>query len=233
MTSIRDALSEFLAEAGEGKRRSMSPPSRVIDLFGTYLDNYGYEGLNAFERMRLDKESDDDTQFSDFFDPGHIQPFHINSFLNTFVIRKFMGTKGFLKACGPVMKKLASWLFEKGHWDEDAMRYYREIAGDNATVDLVGCDELTRALVGYVDSHPVDDEVGDLGDDDYHDDQLTIKKVESRKIFFDAILESEEDIVISLPKSVTCKAKEGWSVTMEVARIEGNWRILGLGNVYP
>ncbi len=40
-------------------------------------------------------------------------------------------------------------------------------------------------------------------------------------------------IVISLPKSVTSKAKAGWSVTMEIARIKGEWGILGIGNVYP
>ena len=37
MTTIRDALSQFLAERGEGNRRSMSSPFMAIDLFGKYL----------------------------------------------------------------------------------------------------------------------------------------------------------------------------------------------------
>ena len=73
----------------------------------------------------------------------------------------------------------------------------------------------------------------EVDDDDYFNDQLTIKKVEPGMIVFDASLDGEEDIVISLPKSVTSKAKAGWSVTMEIARIKGKWGILGIGNVYP
>ena len=57
--------------------------------------------------------------------------------------------------------------------------------------------------------------------------------MERGKLVFDGFLDGEEDIVISLPKSVTSKAKAGWSVTMEIARIKGKWRILGVGNVYP
>ena len=147
-----------------------------------------------------------------------------------------MGTKGFRKACGPVTEKLASWLLERDHWDEETMRCYRELVGDKAGTDLVRCDEFTTALHEYVDAHPVDDDVDDLDDlddDDYSNDQLTIKAVESGKIVFDTFLDDVEDIVISLPKSVTRKAKAGWSVTMEVVRIRGKWRILGVGNVYP
>ncbi len=233
MTTIRDALSQFLSETGEGNRRSMSSPFMVIDLFGKYLDEYGHEDLNEFERQRFDKEWGEDNRFCDIFNPDHIQPFHINFFLSTFVIRKVMGTKGFRGACGPVMEKLASWLLEKGHWDEEAMRYYRELVGDDAGGDLVGCDEFSSALQEYVEAHPIDDVEDDLDKDDYFNDQFTIKKVEAGKIVFDALLDGEEDIVISLPKSVTSKAKAGWSVTMEVARLKGKWGILGIGNVYP
>ena len=211
----------------------MSSPFRVIDLFRKSLDEYGHEDLNEFERQRFDEEWSEDNRFCDIFGPDHIQPFHINHFLRTFVIRKVMATKGFRKACGPVMKKLASWLLEKKHWDENAMRYYRELVGDNAGGDLVGCDDLTKALLDYVEAHSLGDEADEVDDDDYFNDQLTIKKVEPGMIVFDGFLEGEEDVVISLPKSVTSKAKAGWSVTMEVARIQGKWRILGVGNVYP
>ena len=34
MSTIRDMLKEFLAETGEGNRRSMSSPFMIIDLFG-------------------------------------------------------------------------------------------------------------------------------------------------------------------------------------------------------
>ena len=232
MITIRDTLKKFLAETGEGNRGSMSSPFMVIDLFGRYLDNYGHEGLNEFEQTRFDQEGSDDCRFCDIFNPGHIQPFHINFFLNTFVIRKVMGTKGFLKACGPVMEKLVAWLLAQEHWDEDAMRYYRELVGDDVGGDLVCCEEFTRALHDYVANHPTGDDA-DFDDDDYFDDQFTIKKVEPGKLILDGLIDGDEDITISLPKSVTGKARTGWSVTMELARIKDKWRILGVGNVYP
>jgi hypothetical protein len=233
LTSIRDALSRFLADTGEGNRRSMSSPFMVIDLFGKYLDEYGHEDLNEFERARFDSEWAKDNRFCDIFGSDHIEPFHINTFLSTFVIRKVMGTKGLRKACGPVMEKLASWLLEKEHWEGETMRYYRELVGDGAGGDLADCDEFAGALNEYVEKHRADDVEDDLDEDNYFNDQFTIKKVVPGKVVFEALLDGEEDIVISLPKSVTSKAKSGWSVTMEVARIKGKWGILGVGNVYP
>ncbi len=97
----------------------------------------------------------------------------------------------------------------------------------------MGCDELTTALLEYIEAHQANDVEADLDEDDYFNDQFTIKKVGPGKVVFEALLDGEEDIAISLPKSVTSKAKEGWSVTMEVARIKGKWGILGIGNVYP
>ena len=233
MITIRDALRQFLAETSEGNPRSMSSPAMIIDLFGKYLDDYGHEDLNQFERARFDKEWSEDNRLCDIFAPDHIQPFHISFFLSTFVIRKVMGTKGFLKACGPVMEKLAAWLLEKGHWDDEAKRHYRELVGDKAGGDLVGCEEFAQALHDYVANHPVPEGETDFDDDDYFDDQLTIKKVEPGELILDGLIDGDEDFVISLPKSVTSKARAGWSVTMEVARIKGKWCILGVGNVYP
>ena len=232
MMTIRDALKTFLAETGEGNRRSMASPFTIIDLFGTYLDDYGHEDLNE-EQARFDKEWSDDKRFCDIFGPDHIQPFHINSFLSTFVIRKVMGTKGFLKVCGPVMEKLTVWLSAQGHWDEDAMLYYRELVGDDAGGALVGCDGFAQVLHDYVANHPVQGDQADFDDDDYLEDQFTIKKVEPGKLILNALLDDGGDITISVPKSVTVYARKGWSVTMELARTRRRWRIRGVGNVYP
>ncbi|MCP4247659.1 MAG: hypothetical protein GY778_11470, partial [bacterium] len=174
----------------------------------------------------------EDNRFCDIFGPDHIQPYHINSFLSTFVIRKVMGTKGFLKACGPVMEKLAAWLLGQGHWDAEAMAYYRRLVGAVAGHDLVGCEGLAEALHEYVANHPAGDGV-DFDDDDYVEDHFTIKKVEPGKLVLDALLDGGGGITVSLPKSVTGKARTGWSVMMELGRITGKWRVLAVGNVYP
>ncbi len=233
MITIRGALRQFLAETGEGNPRSMSSPAMIIDLFRKYLDDYGHEDLNQFEQSRYDREWSEDNRLCDIFDPDRIQPFHINSFLSTFVIRKVMGTKGFLKACGPVMEKLAAWLLKQGYWDQEAMQYYRELVGNDAGADLVGCDEFAQTLHDYVANHPVQKDNTDFDDDDYFEDHFTIKNVKPGKLILNALLDSDRDITISLPKAVTSRARTGWSVMMELARIKGKWRVLGVGNVYP
>ncbi len=233
MTTIRDALKKFLSETGEGNRRSMSSPFMVIDLFGEYLDGYGHEDLTELDYARFDSERCEDKRFCDIFGPDQIQPFHINGFLSTFVIRKVVGTKGFLKACGPVMEKLACWMRAQEHWDKRAMQYYHELVGDDVGGDLVDCDEFAQALHEYFAGHVVREDDADFDNDEYLDDQFTINKVEPGKLILGTALEGEEDITISLPWSVTRKARAGWSVTMELACKKGEWHVLHVGNVYP
>jgi hypothetical protein len=72
----------------------------------------------------------------------------------------------------------------------------------------------------------------DLPDGDYLDDQFTIRKVEPGRLYLEALM-GDEEILLTLPKSLTAKASAGWSVTLELARLRGKWRILGVGNVYP
>ncbi len=233
MPTIRDTLKRFLAETGQGSPRSMSSPASIIELFGTYLDGYGHEDLNEFDLARFEKEHDQGQQFCEIFGPDHIQPFHINFFLSFFVIRKVMGSKGFLKACGPVMEKLATWLLEQRYWTSDDMAEFRDLVGEKAGADLGDCDALGRALLDHMENHPVDVHPNDVADEDYLEDQFTIQKVEAGKLHFDSLLEEGEGIALSLPRSVTAKARTGWSVTLELARLRGKWRILGVGSVYP
>ena len=61
---------------------------------------------------------------------------------------------------------------------------------------------------------------------------ITIKKVGPGMIVFDGFLDGEEDMVFSLPKSVTGKAKAGWSVPVCITRIKANVGFLGAGTVY-
>lgn len=232
MPAIVETLEQFIADTGAGKPRSTASPASIIDLFGRYLDDYGHEDLNEFDSARFEKEYDTDRRFCRIFGPDHIQPHHLNSFVSTFVVRKVMGTKGFLKACGPLMERLAKWLRERGHWNDEDMAYFRDLVGDKAGADLVDCDSFGGALWEYAENHPVD-APDDLDDDDYLDDQFTIKKIEPGKLHVDALLEGEGDIVMSLPKPLTAMARTGWSVSLGLARLRGKWRILGVSGVYP
>lgn len=232
MTTIAEALQSFLDETGRSNPGSMASPASIIDLFSRYLNDYAYEDLNEFEQPRFEEEYDQGRRFCEMFDAGHIRPHHLNFFLSYFVIRKVMGTKGFLKACGPTMRKLAKWLREKDHWSAEDLAELRELAGEKPGADLGDCDEFGEALHKYVENHWVD-APDDLPDEDYYDDQFTIKNVEPSKLHLDALMEGEDEIILSLPKTVTSKAREGWSVNLELARLRGKWKILGVGSVYP
>jgi len=230
--TIGETLQQFLEETGRGNSGSTASPTAVIRVFQSYLNGWAHEDLNPFERQRFECEYAANRRFCDIFDAIRIRPHHLNAMLGHHAIRHGPSTKGFLKAVGPVMQKLASWLSERGFWTAEDQRWYRELVGDQPGGDLSACEHFAHVLHEYLERHPVDAPV-DLPDEDYYDDQFTIAKVEPGKLHLDALLEGEAPIVLALPKSVTAKARAGWSVSFELARVRGTWRILGVGNVYP
>lgn len=232
MRSIRDTLRQFLKETGPGNPGSKVSASVVIRVFESYLNGWAHEDLNPFERQRFEEEWADNRRFCDIFDGGHIKPHHLSVMLGHYAIRHGPGTKGFLKAVGPVMQKLASWLSEQGFWTAEDRRLYGELVGEEPGGDLSACERFAELLHDYVERHPVD-APEDLPDEDYHDDQVTIAKVEPGKLHLDVFVDVEAPVVIALPRSVTAKAKVGWSVALELARIRDRWRILGVGAVRP
>ena len=232
MQTIREALRQFLKETGPGNPGSTASPSAVIRVFESYLDGWAHEDLNPFERQRFERDYSDGRRFCDIFDASHIKPHHLSAMLGHHAIRHGPSTRGFLKAVGPVMRKLAQWLTEQGFWTAEDRRWYGELVGDNPGRDLSACEQFAGLLQEYVARHgrEVPDEVPD---ENYYDDQFTIADVEPGKLQLDALIAGDEPIVLHLPKSVTSKAKAGWSVTLELARIRGKWRVLGAGGVYP
>jgi hypothetical protein len=230
MVTINDTREQFVAEVGGGNPKSASSPQSIITIFREGLNSHAHQDLSTFEQARFDKEYTEDHRYCDIFGPRRIDPSHINHFLNFFAVRHGQGTKEFLKACGPLMEKLATWLLEKGHWTPGQMAYFRELVGDKAGSDLAACEEFRLQLSAYVGSHPVD-APEDIPDNDYLEDDFTIRKVEAGKLRLASFDQGE--IVITLPKKITDKAKAGWSVLLEIARIRGTWRILNVGNVYP
>jgi hypothetical protein len=232
MQTIREILLRFLSETGPGNHGSTASPSAVIRVFESYLDGWAHEDLNPFERQRFEQEYSEDRRFCDIFDVSHVKPHHLNAVLGHYAVRHGPSTKGFLKAVGPVMQKLASWLSGQGFWTAEDRRSYGELVGDEPGSDLPACERFAEMLHDYVARHAFAAPEG-LPDEDYHDDQFTIAGVEPGKLHLDALVDGMAPIVIALPKSVTAKAKAGWSVSCELARMGGKWRILGVGNVYP
>jgi hypothetical protein len=229
--TITEALQRFVAEIGAGNPGSAASPAAVIRVFEHYLNGWAHEDLKPCERQRFEQEYAANRRFCDIFDAGRIQPHHLNAMLGHFAVRHGPGTKGFLRAVGPVMEKLATWLVQKGFWTVKDYAWYRELVGEKPGHQLVGCDEFVRLLWQHAETHPVD-APDDLPDGDYLDEEFMIRSVESGKLSLETLL-GDEDVVLTLPRALTAKARAGWSVNLELARVRGTWRVLGVGNVYP
>ena len=232
MATILDTLAQFLAETGEGNRNSSSSPASIIELFTMYLDSYGHVDLKPFDAARFEKEYGEDRGFCEIFGPAHIEPYHLNSFLGTFVPRKVAASKSLLKACGPLIEKLAAWLHDRGHWTDADTAYFRSLVSGKAGADLVDCDAFGEAVSVYVEEHPPPVQLYDVPEEDYRPDQFMIAKVEPGKLHVVGMTDDKE-IVLSLPKAITDNAKKGWWVSLELVRVRGKWRISDVGQVSP
>jgi len=67
-----------------------------------------------------------------------------------------------------------------------------------------------------------------VADDDWVEDRLQIERVEPGALWFEGGVGP-----LKVPKQVTELAQEGWSVTVVLARVQGAWHLLEVGNVYP
>lgn len=231
MQTISKILQQFLDEVGRGNPRSAASPVAVIELFEEYLNGWAHEDLTVCERRRFDEEYSDNKRFCDIFDAGRIQPHHLNAMLGNFAVRHGPGTKGFLRAVGPVMEKLAAWLVHKDFWVAKDYAWYRELVGGKPSHQLVGCDEFVQLLWEHAETRPAC-APDDLPEGEYMNEEFIIRSVHPGKLQLETLLECKE-IMLTLPKALTAKARDDWSVNLELARFRGKWRVLGVGNVYP
>ena len=233
MMTIQEALDQFLAEVGEGNRRSMHSPWSIIELLRVFLNDYGYDGLSEPDRTEFEREYDQGRQFREIFRFDRVEPALLNRFLSTFVIKNVAGTNSFYKACGPLIEKLVAWLGKKNYWSHEQMNSFRELVGPKAGSELGACASLGSLLQEYSDAHSaaVPRDLNILPDEDYLEERFTITKVTPARLHFESFDEGE--IVLSLSNHITGKARIGWSVFLELARVTDKWQIVSVGNVYP
>jgi len=226
--SIDDVLNVFLTECRTGlSERTMRSYVSVLELLRACLNNYGYQLLSESEERQFQAAyaAGDEQAFCHLFGPDKVAE-NLNEFLGYFMIRKVMTGPDLVRASGTVTGKLVAWLAERGYLAPDAARAAAQRA-KSAVRDLPRATRLGSVLFDAAEMAPAIN-VNRLADEDYIEDELTISRVEPGQLWF------EDDIgPVKVPRAGTDLARPGWSVSLALGRVRGQWRIVQVGNVYP
>ena len=80
---------------------------------------------------------------------------------------------------------------------------------------------------GYIDAADMAERGSDAGDELPKADKLA-ERVEPGALWLDGGIGP-----VKVPKKASDLARPGWAVTLTLAKVAGEWRILEVGNVYP
>jgi hypothetical protein len=226
--TIDRALQEFLADCHSRlSPRTVRTYESVIDLLRTCLNSYGYQYLSEAEHEAFQAAygAGDEQAFCHLFGAEKIVE-SVGEFLGYFMIRKVAASGELLRASGTVIGRLAAWLVEHGVLSPEAAHEAQQRARA-AVHDLPRAARLAEILFDAVESAPRVN-VDRLEDADYIEDELTISRVEPERVWF------EDDIgPVKVPKAASDLAHAGWTVSLALGRVRGQWRIVQVGGVYP
>ena len=226
--SIDEVLAGFLAAQRE--RLAASTYARyedIVDLLCHCLNGYGYTSLTGAEAQAWQEAFDagDDEAFTRVCGPERIVE-NYGEFLGYFMVRKVAASKQTLKDAGTVTKRLARWLAEQGYVDTDDAEFARDRAAD-AGRELPRADELGHQLFLQAERTRLSVHRNDILDEDWVESHLPVTRVEDGRLWFGDIGPVE------VPTAASDVAEVGWRVTVVLARLDGDWRLVQVGAVYP
>lgn len=226
--TIDRALQEFLDECRSRlSARTVRTYEMVIDLLRACLNSYGYQYLSKAEQDAFQAAygAGDEQAFCHLFGAEKIAE-SIGEFLGYFMIRKVAASGELLRASGTVMGKLLAWLSERGELSPEVANDAQQRARAAAR-DLPRAARLAEILFDAVELAPRVN-VNRLDDADYIEDELTISRVEPERVWFEADIGP-----VKVPKAASDLARAGWTMSVALARVRGQWRIVEIGSVYP
>ena len=144
----------------------------------------------------------------------------------SFMVRKVAASKQQLKDAGTVTKRLARWLADQGYVAPDAAEVARERAAD-AGRQLPRADELGEQLFLQAKRTRLPVHPDDIADEDWVEDLLPITRVEDGRLWFG------DFGPVEVPAAASDLAEVGWDVSVVLARLDGTWRLVEVGSVYP
>lgn len=250
MVTVSEALERFLSETESGDPRSTSSPASTIRLFTDFLNEFGYIGMVFQDWSIPDKRLDTSRPFCDTCGPADIDTMIFSMFVNGSVRKECKGDEAALAACQAVMANLVAWFVENGFWDAARLGELASPLVRSLTSDLCTRQAFCRVLYDHVKTHPVDEPEG-LAHEDQRNGTFIIFKVVPGKLYLDFMgsglchvsvdwsyvdaqqpaPEPHTDVVLTLPREVTDKARRGWNLVMRVVRVQGEWRITKMQNI--
>lgn len=228
--TIAEVLAEFLAD----QRVRMGPKTfaeceSVVEMFQDCLNGYGHQELGKAELRLFDRffeaEGDSHREFCQVFGPEHILA-NLDQFLGWFMVRKVIAPKAILRAAGTVMKRLASWMGEKGYAKAEEAADSAE-RGAEAARDLPKAEALASRLHRFAEMQERGNEADEV------EDHFTIVRVEPGAIWLDPMSEPKKVGPIRIPENISCLCRVGWEISGVVGRVCKEWRLLEAWNVYP
>lgn len=228
-SSIDDLFEVFLADQrARLKDKTFSRYLVIIDLFRSCLNNYGYMSLcDAADVQRWEQASESDEEAFCHLFGAEAMIAGLGEFLDYFMIRKVMASGEDLKAASTVTGKLLSWLDGLELLTDGSVEVAREQIEDSKALPQM--DKLASALFDLTRTLTPSERIAmaDTATKDIIEDQLSISRVETGKLYFDSV-----DGYLPVPAEVSALAQPGWSVNMVLVRLGGRWRVCEVGNVY-
>lgn len=236
--TIEQVFESFLAEQRKRlKPNTVAKYEGAISLLQSHLDGYAYEGLSKAESSLFERhyeaEGDEHRDFCQLFGPEKIME-NVGSFFGYFLPNKVMGSAELSRSAGTVVKKLSKWLADQGYVDEESAKERAEQAAESGR-DLPRAEEAAEAL--YASIKPLKMHPDEIPDEDWIEfDHHPISRIEPGKLWLKVYGYGEEPITlgpVSVPHKATGLLQDSWEIGCSLARINGNWQIVEMGNVHP
>lgn len=245
MATLSQAFNEFLRETS-GSDQPLDR-AEVIRLLVKCLDDH--QPLDLFPDIGGTKARPPGQSFCDTFEPENVNPIFIQIFADHFLAKALNGDEPALQAGRATIAALMDWLEIKGYWSDCKVSFLRNPRIMALSREFSVRVEFLEKVSQYVCEHPV--EVPNKpASDDYHIGSFVVCGVEPGKLYLGyvgylgpwghASVEvdvgdgsgSRTGIMLELPSTITQLAKPGFKLDLEIARVQGQWRILDADNIY-
>ena len=210
------------------KPRTYGGYEDAIYFFEQCLNGYAHQYLNEKDSKLFDKlYNEKNKEFCVIFGPDKIGSSEIGEFLDYFMIRKVMGSKGLMKTVGRVMRKFVKWLNEKGYMNEGEYDTSAEIV-DELKDELPEVVALSSLIYDYIQDNPPEEFRESV------DGYFRVIKIEPRKLWLEDYIACGGTLgPVSVSTEISSMCKEGWVIYLELGKTSKGWQMLVSGTVYP